>query len=62
MTYKFGWEATPEIKVMYQHSIEMFKRREAEQLRNQRKEKIVLGIAVFFWAIALFLPLVARVI
>lgn len=58
MNYKFGWEITPEIKALEEDRIETLKRLE----RSRRIADILLGIALFLWAISMSVPLIVRLI
>jgi hypothetical protein len=60
MNYKFGWEATPEVKRAWQHDAEMKEQHRKEALREKRKELaliVFIGVCVFLYQVA---PLIFR--
>jgi hypothetical protein len=56
MTYKFGWEITPEIKALEEERIELLKKLE----RSRRIAEILTGIALFFLLISMNAQLIVR--
>lgn len=56
MTYKFGWEITPEIKALEKDRIELLKKLE----RSRRIAEVLTGIALFFLLIFMNAPLIVR--
>ena len=56
MTYKFGWEITPEIKVLEEERIELLKKLE----RSRRIAEVLTGIAFFLLLISMNAPLIVR--
>jgi hypothetical protein len=62
MNYRFGWEITPEIKALEEDRIKIMERLEQKRLSDMRKQDILIGIALFFWAISMSVPLIVRLI
>ena len=58
MTYKFGWEITPEIKALEEERIELLKKLE----RSRRIAEILTGIALFFLLISMNAQLIVRLL
>jgi hypothetical protein len=56
MTYKFGWEITPEIKALEEERIELLKKLE----RNRRIAEILTVIALLFLLISMNAQLIVR--
>ena len=56
MSYRFGWEITPEIKALEEERMELIKKLE----RSRCIAEILTGIAVFFLIISINAPLIVR--
>ena len=56
MTYKFGWEITPEIKALEEERIELLKKLE----RSRRIAEVLTGIAFFLLLISMNASLIVR--
>jgi hypothetical protein len=56
MSYKFGWEITPEIKALEEDRIKTIKQLE----RSRRIAEILMGVALFFLLISINAPLIVR--
>ena len=62
MTYKTGWEETPEMKKYAIEREEIIKKLNEGYERERRKEEILMGVALFFFALSLSVPLIVRLI
>jgi len=62
MNYRFGWVQTPEMKQLEEERRQIMERLEQERLRNIRKQDRLIGIALFFWATSMFIPLIVRLL
>lgn len=62
MNYRFGWVQTPEMKQLEEERRQIMERLEQKRLSNIRKQDIWIGIALFFWATSMSIPLIVRLL
>lgn len=56
VSYKFGWDITPEIKALEEERIELMKKLE----RSRRVAEILTGVAFLLLLISMNAPLIVR--